>query len=183
MPSTRQPLARSSCTVIRPISPSPVTTTVSPSVGAPAGYPASPIDASTVKAAASSSTSSGTSRTEVLRNAHKLGMRAVGSYAVTDREPPRRRQLRPRCPHCSNRGLAADRACFAPRQAWEQAIGAHLLEHHLNFLGLLARLVDQARRGQSRPAFARCRRKPASAKSRSAACRGLPVVLVHLPTQ
>ncbi len=59
MPITRQPLARASCTVRRPISPRPYTTTHSPSVGAARRTPCKPIAASGVNAALSNGTPSG----------------------------------------------------------------------------------------------------------------------------
>ena len=59
MPNTRAPWLRSSCTAIRPISPRPVTTTVSPSVGPTSRMPCRAIAPATVKAAASAVTPSG----------------------------------------------------------------------------------------------------------------------------
>ena len=59
MPRTRHPFAFSIWIVIKPISPKPKTTIVSPIVGFKRRTPCKPIDARTVKAADSSSTSSG----------------------------------------------------------------------------------------------------------------------------
>ena len=59
MPITLHPCARNNCTVTRPMSPSPVTTKVSPSVGCVKRIPCKAMAPITVNAAASSLTVSG----------------------------------------------------------------------------------------------------------------------------
>ena len=63
MPSTRQPLARSSWTESWPSRPRPITAPISPSVGVATRTPCSAIAPSVAKAALRSSTSSGTRTT------------------------------------------------------------------------------------------------------------------------
>ena len=118
MPSTRQPLARSSCTVSRPISPRPVTTKRSPSVGCGEAHALQRDRAEHRERRLVVGHAVGNARAEIAR--HRSPVRRAGRSRRRDRRARSRRHLAAdldTCRRCSSPAASADRACCAPRRA------------------------------------------------------------------
>ena len=145
MPSTRQPWARSSCTVIRPISPRPVTTTASPSVGCD--------QADALQRDGAEHGEGGRLVVHAVGDAARRG--CCGTHTISaclPLETTRSPTAKPSTPapdleHDADVAVAQRQRLVelaAHRlERGHQAVGAHLVEHLPDLVGLLARLVEQ----------------------------------------